>query len=369
MKRFAAFLVAAVCLMGLAACNKGGDPAAGPSPEPTPEAEVVIFEELPVHSDTWEDILNEEVPPPESEALVLSGTTGRERGVSFPYRPCFVCYDNAPAKRPLSGILEADIVYEAPALEGGGTRLLALFSDAYPAQCGPVGMAAADFLDVLAEWGGMLIHEGYPAVAGYPKLPADDAGARITNAGEAAAYFFTDKGVSGNFVNLAELVPKLYVRQPAEDLRFLLAEGYPYEGADTAGKIRLPFGGKDGEGVEYVYDPEARMYLRYQTAANGRMTGAAALSWSEEDEALKTVPLYVNNLIVQYAETGGGGLVLTGAGKCEFFVGGFHLFGTWSCEAAGSPTRYYLADGSVVTLETGRTWIALYPADVPVTAS
>lgn len=369
-KRFILALLAAVLLLAAMAC-KGGNPDAEPSPAPTPTAEIVVMDALPIHSDSWEDILNEEVEPPTPSPSVLSITSGRERSAASPYQPSFVCFDNAPDNRPLSGILEADIVYEAPALaDSGATRLLALFSDMYPAQTGPVGMAYSDFWELQQEWGGMFIHEGYPSAGGYPKLPADSDGRRVTNAGDAKKYFFTPKEASGAFVRLDQLVREQYSQKPVEeDIRFLLAEGYVYEEAESAKKIRLPFGGSAGEAVEYVFDPAAGMYLRYQAGAGDRMTGVNALSWNEESEALESVPLYVNNVVVQYVEIVDAGIKAVGTGACDFFVKGQRITGTWSKAALDAPTYYYLENGAIITLETGRTWIALHPAEAAIEVS
>ncbi len=353
------------------ACKKAEDAPVEETPAPTPDAAIVVVEQLPVHSDTWEDILNEEVEPPSPTPFGVSPTTGREIDISRAYQPTFVCYDNAAAGRPLSGIAEADIVYEAPASDGGdGTRLMALFCDAFPAQVGPVGMLYGDFASVQKEWGGMVIHEGYPSQSGYPKLADADFIMRVTNAGDAKEFFFSQEDTKGLFVNLEGLVPGLYTSEPAEaGLRFLLAEGYAYAGASSAKKIILPFNGGKSEAVQYVFDPEAGQYMRYQTAADGRMLGAAALSWNEEMGALESVPLYINSLIVQYAEKDEGGLAVVGSGKCDFFVGGVQVSGTWSRATKADATAYYLDDGSVVTLETGHTWIALHPAETPAQVS
>lgn len=366
-KRLALILALAMLIMVMAAC-KGGEPEEEPTPDPTPSAELIVMDALPVHSDTWEDILNEEVEPPTPTPSVVSSTSGRDRSAAAPYQPSFVCFDNAPDNWPLSGILEADIVYEAPAAAGSGnTRLLALFSDAYPAQTGPVGMAYSDFFELQNEWGGMFVHHGYPTDSGYPQMPTDGAGQRVTNEGDAKTHFFTPENASGLFVHLDQLVAALYSKKAAEeDVRFLLAEGYTYEKAESAVKVKLPFGGGKSEAVEYVFDPEAGMYLRYQAGADGRMTGLNALSWNEEGEALESVPLYVNNIIVQYVAVGDAGMTLIGTGACEFFVNGLRIVGTWSRETADAPTYYYLENGNVVTLETGRTWIALHPADATI---
>ncbi|MDO4573333.1 MAG: DUF3048 domain-containing protein [Clostridia bacterium] len=328
-----------ICLLMLfaAACGTANEAEPSPTPAVTPAPEIVVMDTLPIHSDTWEDILNEEVPPPTEEPSVISATTGRDLPADKRYQPVAVCYDNAAGNRPLSGILEADIVYEASG-NGNGTRLLALFNDHFPAEVGPVGSAGADFAEALAEWDAM----------------------PVRNEGGAAEFFFSPEEADGQFVDLESLVPALYTEEPAAELHFLLAEGYPYAEAATASRIRLPF---EGGAAEYVFDPEAGMYLRYQAAEDGRMAGGQSRSWNGEEGAFENRPLYVQNLIVQYAETGADGFTLVGEGACEFFVRGLHLPGRWSRPSADVPTTYYLEDGSVVTLESGSTWIALLPPE------
>lgn len=343
-RKYLCLLSAVLLLLCTAACKKAEEAPAEPTPALTPEPAIVVVDEMPVHSDSWEDILNEEVPPPEAEPGALSATTGREVDAGHPFRPVFVCYDNAALNRPLSGIAEADIVYEMPASDGGGTRLLALFNDLSPAQVGPLAGMDAGFAGVQKEWGGLLVDAEAPANK---------------------EYVFTPEDAEGTFADLNRLVPALFTMEPPEAaIRFLLSEGYPYENAAAAGKFRLGFGG-GAETVEYAFDSKTRTYQRFQANADGRMTASAALSYNEESAALESVPLSINSVIVQYVEFAAGAPKLTGSGKCDYFVGGVRVSGTWERAAETDATMYYLEDGSVVTLESGRTWIALHPADKP----
>ena len=49
------------------------------------------------------------------------------------------------------------------------------------------------------------------------------------------------------------------------------------------------------------------------------------------------------------------------------FINGQYVTGTWSRPTAEDFTSYLLDDGSLVTLEPGNTWIAVHPAEFPVT--
>ena len=83
----------------------------------------------------------------------------------------------------------------------------------------------------------------------------------------------------------------------------------------------------------------------------------------------REIGLYVNNVVVQYVEIVDAGIKAVGTGACDFFVKGQRITGTWSKAALDAPTYYYLENGAIITLETGRTWIALHPAEAAIEVS
>jgi hypothetical protein len=48
--------------------------------------------------------------------------------------------------------------------------------------------------------------------------------------------------------------------------------------------------------------------------------------------------------------------------------GGIQVNGTWSRDAATSPTNYKDAAGAVISMAPGRTWVELVPDTVSVTS-
>jgi hypothetical protein len=82
--------------------------------------------------------------------------------------------DNSPAGRPWTGVEAADVVYVEP-VEGGTTRLLAVFSSHLPASVGPVRSARESDVTVLAAY-------GHPALAfsgSAPELDGTLSGASL----------------------------------------------------------------------------------------------------------------------------------------------------------------------------------------------
>ena len=87
-------------------------------------------------------------PPAELSVLPLLGTPGR-----VPDRAALaVKFDNTASGRPPSGLAQADIVFEE-VVEGGLTRLLAVFQSQDPDPVGPVRSARSTDLFILAELG------------------------------------------------------------------------------------------------------------------------------------------------------------------------------------------------------------------------
>jgi hypothetical protein len=75
--------------------------------------------------------------------------------------------DNSPAGRPWTGVEAADVVYVEP-VEGGTTRLLAVFSSRLPASVGPVRSARESDVTVLGAYGrpGLAFSGSAPELAG-----------------------------------------------------------------------------------------------------------------------------------------------------------------------------------------------------------
>ena len=80
----------------------------------------------------------------------------------------------------------------------------------------------------------------------------------------------------------------------------------------------------------------------------------------------------VNDLLADtlgIAREGRRTVELTGTGACEYIINGRLLTGTWERETLEDYTRYYLDDGSLVTLEAGNTWIEVIPTSAEIVVS
>jgi hypothetical protein len=130
--------------------------------------------------------------------------------------------DNLALARPQTGLTDADIVYVLP-VEGGLSRILAVFSSRFPPVIGPVRSAREDDLELLAQFG----RPAFAYSGAQPQLLPLVEKAPIADlyAGRAGGYFRDPRRAAPH---------NLYART-----RQLLAEAL---GASTAHGIGFRFG-------------------------------------------------------------------------------------------------------------------------------
>ena len=325
MKRNWIALIAILLMIGLlSAC---GAPAQTEAEEtPQPDNTVIDL--------TKDEPQTEETPAPTPEPtaeptaeptpeIALSNTSGKPIDASVPYRPVIVSIENAAAARPQTGLMNADIVYEF-LVESHITRFQALFSD----DCA-IQLSGGEHF-----W----------------RIDADGVKSEHTM-----------------YLHLQDLVNAEYGdHRPNRDERFLFQTGVAYEGAQRVNRVDVPFTGKTN--LYYTYDAATGRMLRFQDGKEFMVrTPNDAGSYDSEQVA-------VNNLIIQHCtygmvpgsaqpgeNKGRRSVELTGTGACEYIINGQLMTGTWERATLEDVTRYYLADGSLVTLEPGNTWIEVIP--------
>lgn len=332
-------------------------------------------------------------PTPEPNRSLTSGRIVPE-GTQL--RPFILSIDNASGAKPQTSLMEADIVYEFLA-EQAITRLQALFNDTYPLYAGPVRSTRYYIIDMVQEWDCMYLHEGYVVLKKpYRRIPLDlitlylpkgdfKGYSRTYNPKLGAfddfeadnGYKFrkTETGRSSThalYYRIAALVNTYYGEHTAREAkRFNFQEGITYENGTSFTKVTLPFDNhKDPNWIQFTYDAEKNRLFRVESGEPSMVR-----TLTEHGEDYITEQMNVQNLIVQYTEYGSikgdnkyrRTCEMIGSGKCDYFINGQHVTGTWSRPTAEDFTTYMLDDGSLVTLEPGNTWIAVHPSDSPVT--
>ena len=287
-------------------------------------------------------------PSPSAAVQLRSPFTGEP--VPSLNRVLAVKIDNIVYARPQTGLARADIVYVLP-VEGGLSRLMAVFSSRYPPAVGPVRSAREDDLQLLRQFG----RPAFAYSGATPRLlPYIHRTARIVN-----LYAGTS---SGYYRDLSRVAPyNLYAHT-----RQLLAQA---PGASTARGIGFrfgppPAGGKATRSVPVSY-PSASFRFTW-SAAKGRwlvtMDGTPAVTSGGVRLSAATVVIQHTTVRTSrfkeygfrppYAESVGSGTTLV-------LRDGRAWAGHWSRLTANGGTTFTTVSGGPMTFARGPVWIVL----------
>ncbi|MGE5559622.1 MAG: DUF3048 domain-containing protein [Chloroflexota bacterium] len=286
-------------------------------------------------------------PPPPPPPKAKSPITGLEYDSSVPLTAVMI--ENHKDARPQSGLLSADLVYEAQA-EGGITRFMAIYHSQDASLLGPVRSARPYFVQWAREWGAAYAHcggseEGLAAIRRLGLIDLDDM---------SGSGFWRDnsrKSPHNLYTSMASLTERIGARKPAEP---------------TARWQFGPWADQPSKGLTIDYGYKYTVAYDYKDHAYQRSMNGVPHTDRETKQVIAPA-----NIIVQFVKSKVIDSELrlkmdtVGEGKAIFLVAGRYSEGTWSKADETSPTRFVTADGKGLTLATGQTWIEV----VPVTAA
>lgn len=324
-------LVLVLATVGLAACSRGdGDAKARPARTTTTTTVAPVL-------------------------APLTGAPGDPESV----RRCAVTVkiDNTPMARPQSGIDRADVVYEE-VVEGGITRLAAMFNGRAPTKAGPVRSVRKTDQSLVRPVGGVFAYSG-----GAPYAVASIATAPVVRLDETSAgdLMFRD-GARRAPHNLYARVDAMYgrcgPRIPPPALFAFRPRGLaPRRGVPVASAV---VGFRSGFAVTWTWDVGRRAFTRS--------------IFDRPDTVVDGAVLAPRNVVIMWARYSGGtasGLgaeaELTGSGRLLVLTGGRRIEGTWSRPDAERPARLLDASGAEILLTRGQTWVELPEDSYPVT--
>ncbi|MBW0104097.1 DUF3048 domain-containing protein [Pseudonocardia sp. KRD-291] len=270
---------------------------------------------------------------------------------SDPGAPVFaVKIDNTAKARPWDGVESADIVYVEP-VEGGLTRLLAVFASRLPTSVGPVRSARETDIGVLEAYGmpALVFSGAAPPVLDQiatapvaPTVPRDVPGAFRRDDGRPAPV--------NVYVDLAALRRSVPQVEPARD-------------------IGLRFGPAPAGGAPV---PERTVQVG---------STSVTVRWSRQDDAWTVAtgdetavfgpdrrPVQADTVLVQRIRVGESSIrdsagsvspIAITVGEGEVLRDGRSFPARWSRPAPAAPTRLTGPDGREVPLSPGRTWVLL----------
>jgi hypothetical protein len=340
--------VAVTALLATAACGGGGPSkkSATPtatSPTPTPTA-------------------SSSTPPPPAAKNPFTGIG------PVPKSPVIsVKIDDTAPGRPQVGINQADIVY-IEAVEGGLTRLAAIFGTNKPAKVGYVRSTRPSDPDLLLQFGKITAAYSGGAHDSIPLIKKSGITSWSNDAGK--PYYFRsphpgDHGYINLALNLAKVAKKTRTNGPR-------SIGWTFQAADTGlpalkgTDVRTTVRGANRAGtpVEFRYNAQLRKYVRY---INGQR---------QVDAGGK--PVTATNVIVQFCrvvphpqdtDVMGNPAQFTytvGSGSIAVFRHGKRINGHWSRPKTSAGTKLTMANGKPLPLVPGNTWVVLATNGTPL---
>lgn len=350
------------------------DTAADTSNAETTEAEIVVEEAVievePVIPDPKPEA---EVPvEPEIEEVDLTGLAINPlTGNYIPEevalrRPIGIMINNHNKAQPQSGLSQADVIYET-LVEGGIARLFAVYKDFDAEKIGPIRSARHYYLDFSFDFDALYVHYGQSPQAqvafGTLRAPNMNGMSYLD-----AIMCFQDPDRRRPHSTYTSY-DRLMAAWRSEKYRTQHNEGFVnklnfsdevLELEDGLNATKVTFNYSYYQYAWFDYDSGTQTYLRNQF-------GDAHIDVETGEQ------LAFDNIIVQIAEIwkipgdteGRLDIALVSQGNGYYISHGKAIPITWSKSSHYDPTQYFTESGDLLEMNTGKTWISVFPSYRP----
>ena len=288
---------------------------------------------------------------PEKKATsVLSGREGIDGQVLA------VKIDDTNAAHPQIGLEDAEIVY-IEQVEGGLTRLAAIFSTVIPQRVGPVRSARISDIDILSQFGRV----AFAYSGAQRKLLPVIAAANLQDLGaqrQSPTIYTTDPNRNQPYAMVLR-ADLLMQKISDNDLQvdFAKSVGFVFgelqEGGTPTQKVDVTWPAATYS-AEWS-DTESRWLLSHNNNLNLAESGFVLGPTTFVIQMVKISPS-------EYGDKFGGVTPLSetiGTGKAYVLRNGERFVTTWSRPTANSGTTYSFSDGTVMNFDPGQVWVAL----------
>ena len=288
-------------------------------------------------------------------------------------RPIAVMIDNNVGYSSQVGLQDAFVTYEA-IVEGGLTRMMAIFKDTNTSLIGPVRSSRHYFLDYALEYDSLYAHYGWSTFA-----ENDIKSLRVNNINGlyVDSAYWRDRKIAAPhnvFTNIETLYKStenlgyqtttdeweaLPITSDNVDLTKIKNKTCTDTDCDTglvqANKVTIPY--SNSQTRSYAYDSERKVYLRY-------MNHNAHI-----DRDSKEQYHYKNIIIIKVKNKtldsyGRQDLDTTGTKEAYYITNGYAIPITAKKDSRSGKTIYNYMDGSEVKLNDGNTFIQIEPVNM-----
>ena len=264
--------------------------------------------------------------------------------------------DDTAQAHPQAGLEDADIVY-IEQVEGGLTRLAAVFSSEIPREIGPVRSARVSDIELLSQFGKV----GFAYSGAQQKLRAEISAANLFDLGAqrmSSTIYTTDP---------QRIQPYAMVLRADLFLEYAQGKGFEFAQSKSAG---------------WSFSDETELGTAISSAKVSWPASNYEVFWSTEKEVWELshggVPnlsstgarLTADTFVIQlvsitdsiYKDKVGGVTPFSktvGTGKAYVLRDGQRFVSTWSRASSEVGTTFTLPDGTVMQFDPGQVWIAL----------
>jgi hypothetical protein len=265
-------------------------------------------------------------------------------------RVLIVKIGNTLPERPATGLARADIVYLIP-VEGGLSRIMAVFSSHYPRVIGPVRSARQDDIDLLRQF-------GRPAFAwsgAQPQLVPVVEHSRIADlyAGTAAGYFRSVDRVEpyNLYATTRTLLKEARHASVARDIGFRFGPPPPGGQPRRTESVSYP-----AASFRFTWSPHRGRWMVRMDGSPAIATGAGQLS--APTVVIQRVVVGLSRFLEQGpmmppdAKTVGSGTALVLRDGQEYHA-------RWSRPTANGGTTFTTDSGRPMTFARGPVWVVL----------
>lgn len=280
-------------------------------------------------------------------------------------RPIAVMIDNHSDAWPQAGLNKAYMVYEI-VVEGGETRLMALFKGQDLDKIGPVRSARHYFIDYAMENDAIYVHFGQSpqAQSDIKKYSIND----INGIAEDGTTFWRvkDKAAPHNAVTSTEKLiqsaknKKFRTTSKEKSVLNYSAEEVNLENGISANEITIPH--SDLQTVKYKYDEDSKKYVRYAR-------GKEQTDW-ETKESVETKNIIItfcdNYTLSDVENKGRQGLKNIGTFDGYYITNGKAIKIKCTKNARDEKTVYKDLQGNEIKVNDGNTFVNICPTNAKV---
>ncbi len=302
-----------------------------------------------------EIIINNETSGLEEEKRAKSLITDQDC-FNTDMRPIAIMLASDPEARPLSGISQADIVFEMPVDPTGITRFMAVFQCEKPKEIGSIRSARNDFIPLVASINALYAHWGGEHGA------LEKLNGHIVDNIDALKYegeiFYRKAGIRpphNGFTNL-DLLTNI-AQKNNYDLENNFG-GYPHQKeiptknlSNLADRVDINYPGKYAVG--WVYDVKTNSY--------SRLRGGVAEADKDNGKTVSVGVVIVMNTKSSFLREQYISVDVQGEGPLKVYQNGTVLNGKWEKDSSQINSKLYFYDnfGKEIQFARGKIWVEI----------